>query len=178
VKGKHGQAAAVRQEVTARDTEIATYQRAVARLTAANKLLTDTNRERQRSWAKREREFRALIDQAASPTVDALQSELSRMRDKADNAERRGKQYREDFAKLAQRMVAGLMGDGMDYAGALREVSGIVGITVVDEAEQRARNSGRGDLDVARQVDRVVTSRRFAAINRPEIVADVDWARS
>jgi hypothetical protein len=96
LKGKHTQAAAVRHEVQERDTKIATYQRAVARLTAENKSLKESNRERRQSWAKRERELLTRLDAAAAPKIDALEMLIAQRTAERDETRR-------EHAKLADR---------------------------------------------------------------------------
>lgn len=88
MKGKHGQAAAVRHEVQSRDSEIATYQRAVARLTAENKALRASARDSAQSNQQSIRELRARLDVAAAPKVEALEIALGAARASAERTGR------------------------------------------------------------------------------------------
>ena len=97
MKGKHGAAAAVRQEVQARDAEIATYQHAVARLTKERNEARERLVLAQTQHAGIERELRARLNEGLSPHVEALQRELAVVRDERDRSRKAHEDLRHVF---------------------------------------------------------------------------------
>lgn len=73
MRGKHGQSAAVRHDFQAIETDLATYQRRVAKLTAENRELREKLATEEQRHRKAERVLLARLNQAAAPKIEALE---------------------------------------------------------------------------------------------------------
>lgn len=104
-RGKHGAAAAVRQEVQSRDTEIATYQNRVAKLTAENKKLREQLDAERQAARRKERELLTRIDHAASPKIEALELLVKRRTEQRDEWQRKWKRREDEFEGQMQRLM-------------------------------------------------------------------------
>lgn len=113
MRGKHGAAAAVRQEVRSRDAEIEAYRSAVKRLTAERDAARTELAAQRRSAAKVERELRARLDQAAAPRVEALQRELAVAKQERDRAQGYLRQFGEQAENARGILTDLLVAQGM-----------------------------------------------------------------
>lgn len=87
MRGKQGQAAAVRHNIESRDAQIVVYQRNIARLTAETKELRATLDIERREQQRHVRELRARLDLGAAPKVEALELLMAQRTKERDSAQ-------------------------------------------------------------------------------------------
>lgn len=127
-RGKYANRAARRREDEAVTSEIEAYKHNVRKLTEENKELRDALAKEQASHREEVRALRAQLAEGLSPEIAALERELNRQRDRADQATRTltevGKRWGAVAAQLADFLAAKLGTDRVGGVDAIREMLG------------------------------------------------------
>ena len=150
-RGKHGESAAVRDAARARDAEIEAYQHNVARLSRENAELKERMKREQSAHTAQVRTLQAAVDEGTSARVIALESELRKARDKADQAHRQQRDRQEQIERMSIRARDYVMAaEGCTSVEAFEVVSVWMGLppgTVISDI-------GRGNAQRAIDIER------------------------
>lgn len=137
-RGKHAVSAHARHEIASRDSEIAIYQKNVARLTAENKRLRARVDEQARHHRAEVRQLKAERDEGLSPMVAVLQREVIAAKEKAQAAEQRASAAVDRHARTFRALRGVLMSCGFSEVEAFQIVSDAFAWEPGDETPQGA----------------------------------------